>query len=101
MLDVKAKAVRKFVETWTGRGYEKGEAQSFWYQLLHDVFDVETPANFILFELPIHLKKQKFIDAYIPKTKVLIEQKSSSENLLKAKQQIDNKTLTPDEKDHR
>ena len=95
MLDVKAKAVRKFVETWTGRGYEKGEAQSFWYQLLHDVFDVETPANFILFELPIHLKKQKFIDAYIPKTKVLIEQKSSSENLLKAKKQSDNQTLTP------
>ena len=39
-------AARRFVETWKGRGYEKGETQSFWYQLLHDIFGIEVPANF-------------------------------------------------------
>lgn len=85
----------RFVRTWTGRGYERSETQSFWYQLLHDVFCVEVPADFIKFELPVHLRNSKFIDAYIPSTKVLIEQKSSSENLRKAKRQSDNVDLTP------
>lgn len=88
-------AARKFVKTWKGRGYEKGESQSFWYQLLHDVFGVETPADFIMFELPVQLKKIKFIDAYIPSTKVLIENKSAKENLRKAKKQSDKEELTP------
>lgn len=88
-------AARHFVETWSERGYEKGECQTFWYQLLHDVFKIDTPADFILFELPVHIKNAKFIDAYIPMTKVLIEQKSSGEDLRKAKKQSDNEELTP------
>lgn len=27
--------IRDFVERWTGRGYEKGEAVSFWKDLLY------------------------------------------------------------------
>lgn len=88
-------AARRFVATWTGRGYEKGESQSFWYQLLHDVCGIDTPANFVSFERPVYLKNAKFIDAYIPLTKVLIEQKSSSESLYKAKKQSDKEELTP------
>lgn len=88
-------AARKFVATWKGRGYEKGESQTFWYQLLHDVFGIDTPADFILFERPVHLKNIKFIDAYIPSTKVLIEQKSSSEDLHKSQKQSDKEELTP------
>lgn len=91
----KLRLVKNFISTWKNRGYEKGDSQSFWYQLLHDVLDVETPANFIMFELPVHLKKAKFIDAYIPSTKVLIEQKSLSLDLHKAKKQSDNAMLTP------
>ena len=30
-------AVKAFVDRWTGRGYEKGESQQFWTDLLHDV----------------------------------------------------------------
>lgn len=90
----KESAIR-FVETWKDRGHERSESQIFWYQLLQDVFGIDTPANFVKFELPVRLKSAKFIDAYIPSTKVLIEQKSSSEDLRKAKKQSDNENLTP------
>lgn len=95
MTKISVEAARLFVRTWTGRGTERGESQLFWYQLLHDVFGVEVPADFIRFELPVHLKNSKFIDAYIPSTKVLIEQKSSTEDLTKPKRQSDNAQLTP------
>ena len=88
-------AARRFVETWKGRGYEKGETQLFWYQLLHDIFGIETPANFIQFELPVHIKHTKFIDAYIPSTKVLIEQKELKKDLDAAVKQSDGEDKTP------
>lgn len=95
MINNSKEAARRFVETWAGRGHERGESQTFWNQLLHDVFGIEVPANFIIFEKPIKLKNAKFIDAYIPSTKVLIEHKSSTEDLRKAKKQSDNVELTP------
>lgn len=95
MINISKDAARRFVETWTGRGHERGESQTFWNQLLHDVFGIEVPANFIIYEKPIKLKNVKFVDAYIPSTKVLIEHKSSSEDLRKAKKQSDNVELTP------
>ena len=70
--------VKKFVNHWSNRGYEKGEAQIFWLSLLRDVFDIAEPENFISFEVPI---PHGFIDGLIDSTKVLIEQKSSSVNL--------------------
>ena len=95
-------AARRFVETWKGRGYEKGEAQTFWYQLLHDIFGIEVPAKFIQFELPIHLKKHtKFIDAYIPSTKVIIENKDKKKNLDTVTKQSDGEKLTPFEQAQR
>ena len=97
----KQAAARRFVETWKGRGYEKGETQSFWYQLLHDIFGVEIPANFIQFELPVHLKSTKFIDAYILSTKVIIEQKELKKDLDTAGKQSDGKKLTPYEQAQR
>lgn len=95
MINISKKAAKQFVETWLGRGHERSESQIFWYQLLHDIFGIDVPANFITFELPIRLKNAKFIDAYIPSTKVLIEQKSSTEDLRKAKFQSDKEKLTP------
>lgn len=94
-------AARRFVETWRGRGYEKGETQSFWYQLLHDIFEIEVPARFIKFELPVHLKNTKFIDAYIPATKVIIEQKEINKGLDVAGKQSDGSKLTPYEQAQR
>ena len=70
--------IKKFVKQWSGRGYEKGEAQPFWLALLRDVFNISEPENFISFEVPI---PHGFIDGLIDETKVLIEQKSSSVSL--------------------
>lgn len=94
-------AARRFVETWRGRGYEKGETQSFWYQLLHDIFGIDVPANYIKFELPVHLRSTKFIDAYIPSTKVIIEQKELKKSLEVAGKQSDGDKLTPYEQAQR
>lgn len=91
----KQAAACRFVETWKGRGYEKGDTQSFWYQLLHDIFGIEVPANFIQFELPVHIKHTKFIDAYIPSTRVLIEQKELKKDLDAAGKQSDGEEKTP------
>ena len=71
-------SVSEFVKKWSERGYEKGEAQPFWLSLLRDVFNIAEPENFINFEVKI---PHGFIDALIPNTKVLIEQKSSTVNL--------------------
>lgn len=45
-----AKAAKKFIENWIGHGYEKGEIQKFWIDLLTTVFGVENIAQFIFFE---------------------------------------------------
>lgn len=97
----KQAAARRFVQTWKGRGYEKGDTQPFWYQLLHDIFGIEVPANFVQFELPVHLKSTKFIDAYIPSTKVIIEQKELKKDLEAAGKQSDGDKLTPYEQAQR
>lgn len=94
-------AARRFVNTWKGRGYERGEGQPFWYQLLNDVFGIEIPADFVKFELPVHLKNAGFIDAYIPSTKVIIEQKSIDKDLRLPIKQSDGSLLTPYEQAQR
>lgn len=96
MAEVKQRtAAKKFVEDWTGKGYEKGESQKFWLQLLGEVLGVEHPAQFISFEDQVHLDHTSFIDGYIPSTKVLIEQKSIDKDLNKAIKQSDGSLLNP------
>ena len=88
-------AVKKFVAQWSGCGYEKGDCHSFWLSLLRDVFGISEPEKFIRFEVPVKLKHTSFIDAFLPDTKVIIEQKSLSESLSQEKFQSDGSTLTP------
>lgn len=96
MTEVKQRtAAKKFVEDWTGKGYEKGESQKFWLQLLREVLNVENPEQFISFEDQVHLDHTSFIDGYIPSTKVLIEQKSVDKDLNKAIRQSDGSLLNP------
>ena len=96
MAEVKQRlAAKKFVENWTGKGYEKGESQKFWIQLLREVLEVENPEQFISFEDQVHLDHTSFIDGYIPATKVLIEQKSVDKDLNKAIKQSDGSLLNP------
>ena len=92
-------AARAFVREWSGKGYEKGETQRFWIDLLHTVFGIENPTRMIEFEMPVKpITKEKgsdFIDAYIPSTKVLIEQKGSKVELGAKARQSDGQELTP------
>ena len=44
------KAAKSFAERWTGHGYEKGESQKFWIDLLTSLFEVRNIAQFIFFE---------------------------------------------------
>ena len=94
-------AVKKFVAQWTGRGYEKGESQSFWLSLLRDLFDIAKPEKVIRFEVPVKLKHTSFIDGFFPDTKVIVEQKSLSEDITQGKAQSDGSTLTPYEQAQR
>lgn len=89
------KAAKRFSEFWQGKGYEKGEIQSFWLSLLRDVYGVVYPEEFIIFEEQVHLDHTSFIDGYIPTTKVMIEQKGHGKNLNKPIKQSDGSLLTP------
>ena len=94
----KKKIVEEFVNKWKDReGYEKGEAQSFWNSLLRDIFDVARPEEYIDYENRVYNdnKSRDFIDGYIGKTRVLIEQKSSKVDLNKKEKQSDGSSLTP------
>ena len=93
--------VKKFVNQWNGRGYEKGETHSFWLSFLRDVLNISEPEKFIRFEVPVKLKHTSFIDGFLPDTKVIIEQKSLTENLSESKSQSDGSTLTPYEQAQR
>ena len=78
-----SKAAKKFSEDWKNKGYEKGESQKFWLDLLCNVLGIKDFANFVYFENQIKEKFTdktitNFIDIYIPSTKVMIEQKSKN-----------------------
>ena len=90
------KHIDEFVKRWTGRGDEKQETQSFWIDLLHSVFGYDDPTPIVQFEKRVKLENStKFIDAYIPQTKVIVEQKSSDVDLSKEAPQSGGEMLTP------
>ena len=90
------KAAKEFVERWTNKGYEKGESQKYWIDLLSNVLGVENAIEFIRFEDTVHIDKATgFIDGFIDKTKVLIEQKSIDRDLRKPIKQSDGSLLNP------
>ena len=89
------KAAKEFAAKWKGRGYEKGESQPFWIELLQKVLQVEDPFSIISFENRVKLSNTSFIDAYIKPTHVLIEQKSIEKDLRSPIPQSDGTTLTP------
>ena len=93
-------AARKFVEYWTfQRGSEKGEDQQFWNSLLRDVLGVADVEQCIKYQVPVPMAARgdarppnhqttqlpnhqtKYLDAWIPETRVLIEHKSRGVNL--------------------
>ena len=88
-------AAAAFAQRWKGRGYEKGDSQLFWTELLTEVFGVETPSTIIRYEEQVKVDNTNFIDGHIPSTKVLIEQKSIDKDLRKGIKQSDGSLLNP------
>ena len=89
-------AAAEFAARWKGRGYERGESQPFWIDLLTNVFGIETPSDgFITFEDHHKVDASNFIDGRIPSTRVLIEQKSIDKDLRKGIPQSDGSVLNP------
>lgn len=89
------KQAKAFIKRWENRGNERQDSQSFWLDLLQSVYGVENPSEYITFEDKVILDHTSFMDGFIDKTKVLIEQKSSDKDLNKAIKQSDGTCLKP------
>ena len=85
----------EFAERWKGRGYEKGDSQPFWLELLSQVYGIENTFDFIRFEEQVKIDNTNFIDGHIDSTKVIIEQKSIDKDLRAPITQSDGLRLTP------
>ena len=92
-----AAAAAAFAERWQGRGYERGESQLFWADLLTNVYGVADLPSFIRYEEQVSsmVDSTNFIDGHIPSTKVLIEQKSLGKDLRAPIVQSDGGKLNP------
>lgn len=92
----KREAARQFYYKWKDRGKEDEDDRSYWFDLLNDVMGMERVTDNIDFQKKVivdgHTKR---IDAYIPETKVLIEQKSKGIPLDKPITQSGGIELTP------
>ena len=93
--DEQKKAAALFSEKWKGLGYEKGDTQKFWLELLQKVLGVEDPFSIVEFEDKVMVDSANFMDVYLPATRVLIEQKSLDKNLGAPIRQSDGSLLNP------
>ena len=71
-------AARQFFYKWNGKGREDEDARSYWIDILQNILGVERVTDRVDFEKKVigpdgNIKR---IDAYIPETHTLIEQKS-------------------------
>jgi len=92
-----SQAAAEFAKRWNGEGYEKGQSQLFWGDLLTKVFGVDDLTSFVRFEDQVKsdTSTTNFIDVRIPSTKVFIEQKSINKDLRAPIKQSDGNFLTP------
>lgn len=99
------KELKDFIATWQTQGSEVADKVTYWNTLL-ELLGVPKQQienkTYIEYEKPIKLREnEKFhgsIDAYIPSTKVLIEQKSNGVDLFKAESRPnggDTEKITP------
>ena len=70
---------KAFAERWANKGYEKGEGQKFWIDLLQNVLGMRDAVQKCKFEMLA--SNGGFIDVYIPDCGVLIEQKGLNVDL--------------------
>lgn len=91
-------SIRQFIMKWmdADKGQEDKDDRSFWIDLFQNVLDVQDATDRIDFQKRVIVDNNtKKIDAYIPETKVLIEQKSKTKRLDEKIPQGDGENLTP------
>lgn len=87
---------RQFYNKWNGHGKEDEDDRSYWIDILERIMGVENVTDHIEFQKKVIVDgNTKKIDAYIPETKVLIEQKSLGIALDKKGHQSGGIMLTP------
>lgn len=81
-------AARQFYQKWANRGKEDEDDRSYWIDFLQDIMGVDHVTDRIEFQKKVVGPdgNTKRIDAYIPETRVLIEQKSLNIDLSKPQQ---------------
>lgn len=97
--DNRRKDAEAFVRRWSGRGYEKGEASSFWIDLFQTVLGLDDAIERLQFEVPIKTlasDSSGFIDVHIPSASTIVEMKSSGVDLAK-KEMRQGRMVTPAE----
>ncbi len=87
--------IKQFIKRWINHGDERSDTQKFWLDFLQTIYGVENPLEIVDFEKRVELNHVSFIDAYIPETRVIIEQKSLDVSLDKPSQQSDGTFKTP------
>lgn len=89
-------ASRQFYNKWVNRGKEDEDDRSYWLDILDRVLGVENATDRIDFQKKVIVNGHtKRIDAYIPETKVIIEQKTLGIALDKKGHQSGGIELTP------
>lgn len=96
-------AARQFSQKWANRGREDEDDRSFWIDFLQDVIGLDHVTDRIEFQKKVLNNKGTLsnrIDAYIPETRVLIEQKTLGIDLSKPQQGHGGKTPYEQAKDY-
>lgn len=89
-------ASRQFYQKWVGRGKEDEDDRSYWLDVLGRVLGIDNATDHIDFQKKVIVDgNTKRIDAYIPGTKVIIEQKTLGIALDKKGHQSGGIELTP------
>ena len=92
------KAAKEFAAYWKDKGSEKSDTQTYWNQLLTDVFGAEELTGLVKYEKPVIVDgNQKYIDVYIrhDNVTIIVEQKSLGKDLTEKLHQSGDIMLTP------
>ncbi|MBQ9270405.1 MAG: methylase [Oscillospiraceae bacterium] len=89
-------AARQFINKWNGKGQEDEDDRSYWLDILQRIMGADDATDRIEFQKKVSVNgNTKRIDAYIPETRVIIEQKTLGIALDKKIHQSGDIDLTP------
>lgn len=92
----KREASRQFFQKWSGKGKEDEDDRSYWLDILQRIMGADDATDRIEFQKKVIVDgNTKKIDAYIPETKIIIEQKTLGIALDKKVHQSGGIDLTP------